>query len=633
MSNDREIKELIVLKKRIKEYPNFSDEEKTRLLHEIEQGKTFDFKTGYATIDRPWLQFFDMDKYYKMHNDKTVYQDILEINKNYLKDLAIMYFGSKISFKEMFEKIDETAKSLSEYGVKKGDFVTVCSAGIPELIYTFYALAKIGAVANLMAPNFEPNQMIDRICDCESDTLIVMDKFYPNIKNVIDKSSIKKTIVIPTLNSSPLRFIPKKKEIKLDYVNELWWNQFIKDGRKTGIPKTMPYEKDYPLCMVYSSGTTGASKAILLSNDSFQNSVLSYDPNTLDIIRGQKFYQIIPPWYSTGLNSSIHLPLHRGLIVFLDPRFEREAFVKNISKHNIDFTISPTSLYEGFLDEKLTKGKRVKSFTNPYEGGEPLPYELKTKIEDSLRKMGCDTTIRIGYGQCECGAQISTQTQNVNHPDGSVGLPIPGVTIGIFDDQFNELEYNQRGNILVDTRCGMLEYYKRPEATKNYFHTDEFGTKWSCTGDIGYLNENGDLFIEGRKEDYSIVNDRRIYNFDIEKALINEDDINICDCISMEPDGTSEGLALHIIFKENMKKEIQDNPEKLYERLYELQHTIYDKYHDIDMVPSHFKVRESFPIKPFGKRDTEALKKEKDGFIFIDNKNVLEKENKKVKRI
>ena len=145
----------------------------------------------------------------------------------------------------------------------------------------FYALAKIGAIANLMPPYFEPKQMSDRINDCESQTLIVMDSFYPTIKNSIKESSIDKVIVIPTLNSSPLRFLPKKKGIKLDYVNELWWNQFIKDGKRRKTPETFEYEKDYPLCMVYSSGTTGASKAIVLSHDSFQYSVLSYDANTV----------------------------------------------------------------------------------------------------------------------------------------------------------------------------------------------------------------------------------------------------------------------------------------------------------------------------------------------------------------
>lgn len=626
MSNDREIKELIELRNRIKEFPNFSDEEKIKLLHEIDNGKTFDFKTGYASIDRPWLQFYKMEEYYKIKNDKTIYQDILEENKEYLDTLALLYFGGKVTYKELFEQIDKTAKSLEEYGVKKGDFVTVCCAGIPECIYTVYALAKIGAIANLMAPYFDKKQMTERISDCESKTLIVMDKFYPEIKEAIQKSSIEETIVIPTLNSSPLRFIPKRKEIKLDYVNELWWNQFIKDGKQRTVPKTMDYVKDYPLCMVYSSGTTGASKAIVLSHDSFQYSVLSYEANTVDVIRGQKMYQIIPPWYSTGLNTSIHLPLHKGLIVFQDPRFEREIFVKNIIKEKVDYAVAPTSMYEGFLDEKLIKGKKLTNFQNPFEGGELLTTEVKTKIEDNFKKMGVDSTIKIGYGQCECGAQATSQSQHVKHVEGSVGLPIPGVTISIFDDNYNELPYKSRGNILVSTPCGMLEYYKNPEATKNYFYYDKQGRKWSCTGDIGYLAPNGDLFIEGRKEDYTMVDGKKIYNFDIENAIRSTEGIKDCDCIGKQNDAGGQELGLHIIPTKQLKEQF-NNYEALVEFISMIQHKIYDKYADINMVPSYFKIRDSFPYKPSGKRDIEALGKETDNFIYIDKNKILSSDN------
>lgn len=625
------LEELKEVRERIKDNKNISDEDKKRLLSEISEGKEFGFGTGYPTIDRPWLQFLDMDKY-DFVNDKTVYQDIVDVNKDYLDNLAIMYFGGKVSYDKLFKKIDQVAKSLEEYGIKKGDFVTVCSAGTPELIYVFYALAKIGAVANLMAPNFDSKQMIDRINDCESNTIIVMDTFYPAIKDTISKSNIEKTIVVPSLNSSPLRFFKKQSGLKLNYANELWWNQFLKDGKKRIVPETFEYEKDYPLCMVYSSGTTGAAKAILLSHDSFQNSVLSYDANSLDMYRGQVFYHVIPPWYSTGLNTSIHLPFHKGLTVFQDPRFQRDVFVNNIINNKIDLTVASTSLYEGFLDENLIKGKKVRGFSTPFEGGEPLSHELKGRIEDNLRKMGCDTTIRIGYGQCECGAAATTQTQNIDHPDGSVGVPIPGAQISIFDDDFNELKYNERGNILISTRAGMMGYYKKPEATEKYFYTDKFGRKWSCTGDIGYLGECGDLFIEGRKEDCSYVNGKKIYNFDIENAIKDESDIEICDCVSMISDGVEEGFALHIIFDKSKRDEYINNPDKLYNFFTKLQKKIYDKYQDIDMVPSHFKVRESFPIKPFGKRDTEAIKRETDGFIIVDKSNIVEKNKQKVKK-
>ena len=610
--------ELIELRNRVSV---LDDAEKDRVLAEINNGKEYDFNTGYATIDRPWQNYFRMENFYDIKNDMTVYQDIVKNNMDYLDNLALLYFGAKISYKELFDKIDQTAKALEEYGIKKGDFVTVSCAGIPECVYTVYALAKIGAVANMMAPYFDKDQMSDRISECESDTLIVMDKFYPEIKDAINNSSIKKVIVIPTLNSSPLRLIPSKK-IKLNYVNEIWWNQFIKDGKHRDVPETFDYVENYPLCMVYSSGTTGASKAIVLSHDSFQYSVLSYNANTVDVIRGQKMYQIIPPWYSTGFNTSIHLPLHKGLMVFQDPRFERDIFVKNIVKQKVDYAVAPTSMYEGFLDEKLIKGKRLVNFANPFEGGEPLTSETKERIEANFKRMGVDSKIKIGYGQCECGAQATSQSQHIEHVEGSVGIPIPGVMISIFDDDFKELKYGERGNILVNTPCGMIGYFKNPEATEKYFHYDEYGRKWNCTGDIGYMAPNGDLFIEGRASDYTVVNGQKVYNFDIENPIRPLKEIKNCDCIGRTNDEGTQDLALHLIFADNVKEQFVDDV--LIDKIRNYQRILFEKYGDINMVPCYFKVRDDFPYKPSGKRDIEALGQEKDGFIYVNNAYLLE---------
>lgn len=599
-----------------------SEDEKQKrdeYLAKLSNGELQGPQVGYPSIDKAWLGSLKVDKLSSIHNDKTIYQDIVESNKDNLDEIALMYFGSKITYRKMFENINKTAKSLEEYGIKKGDFVTICCAGIPECVYTVYALAKIGAISNLMAPYFEQDQMTERIKDCDSKLLIVMDKFYPQIKDATDKSSIENVVVIPTLNSSPLRFIPQKDKFKVTDSNEVLWNDFIKKGKNRQESKTFEYEKDYPLCMVYSSGTTGASKAIVLSHDSFQYSVLSYNANTIDIIRGQKMYQIVPPWYSTGLSTSIHLPLHNGVTIFQDPRFERDIFVKNIVKQKINYAIGPTSMYEGFLDEKLIKGKKLDNFHSPVQGGEALNQDLKDRIEANIKKMGVDTKIIVAYGQCECGAQATSQSQKIDHPANSVGIPIPGVIVTIVDDDFNELPYGTRGNIVVNTPCGMLGYYKKPEATEKYFHYDEYGVKWNCTGDIGYMGEHGDVFVEGRASDFTIVDNKKIYNFDIESPIRGLYDIKNCDCIGKPGDNGNRQLAIHIVFTDEYKTIYEHNQDLLIKRINEIQQLLYNKYNDMDYVPIYYKIREDFPYKPSGKRDIEKLAQETDGFITVDN--------------
>lgn len=573
-------------------------------------------RSGYPTIDKPWYVNYNKNELEKEIQKRTVFQEVYDNNIKFQKDLALEFFGSKINYSTFFKNIEMTAKAFKEYGIKKGDFVTICAAGIPETVYSFYALSKIGAVANMIAPHFEKKDLIARISDCESDTLIIMDEFYPELKEAIKGSRIKNIIILPTLNSSMLRFITKTYKIN-SFSNELYWNQFIKDGRKQKETETISYEKDLPLTMVYSSGTTGASKGILLSNDSFQNSIQSYPASGVDISRGQKFYQIIPPWYSTGLSTSIHLPLSYGTSVFMDPRFERDIFVKNIIKAKPNYCVAPTSMYEGFLDEKLVGNKNLSFFNYPFEGGEPLSNEVASKIEKVFKEHGSNAQLRVAYGQCECGAAITTQTQKAENTRGSVGIPLPGVTIGIFDEQFNELKYYERGQILANTPCSMIGYYKNEEATKEYFHIDKNGIKWNCTGDIGYIDEKGNLFVQGRATDYSIIDNEKIYNFDIENILMELDEIKMCDVLEFDNNGTKE-LAAHIIFTDKVQKEIEENPEYLEEKLFEIKQYIYERTNNEKMVPHRFKIRKSFPYAKSGKRDVSKIKEEKDGFILIE---------------
>ena len=599
------------LKKRIHNLKPEDLKERDIYLRGLAKGEIQGPLVGYQSIDKQWLKYYDLEDA-PAYEKKTVYQGLYDHNKDHLDDLAIEYFLSKITFKQLLSNIEKTARSLEANGVKKGDFITICAPGIPETVYSFYALSKLGAVANMIAPHFDKKDFIDRIEDCRSEILIVMDDFYDEIKEAVGNSKIKKVVVVPTLNSSPLKFISKKYKINKDN-HEIYWNQFIREGQDRNESSLIDYEPNLPLTMVYSSGTTGASKGILLSNDSFQNSINSYFESGLDISRGQKFYQIIPTWFSTGISTSVHLPLSCGASVYIDPRFEREIFAKNIVKAKPNYSVAPTSMYEGLLDNPILKNKDLSYFKNAFEGGEPLSRELAGRINQVFFEHGNDSSIKVGYGQCECCATITTQTDNTEHCNGSVGIALPGINIQICDSDYNEVMTGMRGQIIVDTPSSMLAYYKNEDASNNYFFIDASGKKWNCTGDIGYVDKDGNLFVEGRASDYSIINNEMIYNFDIEKIIKNVPGIEMCDVLSKKDDKEYDQLVAHVILDESIDS---TNSESI---LKEIQEKIFEATHNINMVPSIFKIRKEFPYAKSGKRDINKIKSETDGFIYIHN--------------
>lgn len=605
------------LKNKIEHLSSEELKKRDKYLQDISSGKIFGPMVGYQSIDKPWLKYYDLNKT-NDHENKTVYQCLFENNKNNMDDLAIEYFSAKISFKKLLDNIDKAARAFRKNNVKKGDFVTICAPGIPETVYSFYALSKIGAVSNMMAPYFDKNGFVERVADCNSKILIVMDEFYDEIKEAVKKSGIEKIVVVPTLNSSPFKILSKK--YKIDALNnECYWNDFVKEGIKENECEMVEYEKNLPLAMVYSSGTTGASKGILLSNDSFQNSVNSYFQSGLNISRRQKFYQIIPTWYSTGISTSVHLPLSCGASVYMDPRFERNVFVKNIIKAKPNYCVAPTSMYEGLIDNKKIKNNDLSYFNNAFEGGEPLSKEVANMINKVFKEHGNNSSIKVGYGQCECGATITTQTDNTQHCNGSVGIPLPNINIQICDANLNEVLTTNRGQIVVDTPSSMLNYYKNIVESNKYFYVDETGKRWNCTGDIGYVDYNGNLYVEGRASDYSIINGEKIYNFDIEKIIKKNKNIKMCDVLSKNYNNNCEKLVAHIILDDNVN-DIDD-----FNILRDLQNEIYNETNNLNMVPFIFKIRKDFPYAKSGKRNIQQMKNETEGFIYMDNN--LEKEN------
>lgn len=572
--------------------------------------------TGYPSVDKPWEHFYDGIEKRSIFLNSTPYQGLIKNNSSYPMEIALEYFGAKISFGELIKNTDCVAKSLEAYGVKKGDYVTICSTTTPEVIYAFYAISKIGAVANVISPFYTPEELMARIDECNSKLIIMVDKFLPKFKESLIKEADKKVIVLPMMNSSVLRFVSPKYKID-GSANEISWKNFIKHGANCKDSAVDPYEPQKPQAMVYSSGTTGASKGIVLSVDSFQKLINAYGNSGFDTSRGQKVYQNIPPWHSTGLSLGINFPLSFGVRVCIDPRFDHTVFVKNVLKFKPEYILTNTSMYQGFTFEKslkLMKGKSLAFLKYPVEGGEPLTEKDIANIESVFRSHGSNARLLNGYGECECGATVTTDITSHKFSNVASGIPLPNITtVAIFDDEFNELKYGERGNILVKTEIGMIEYFNNPKATAEFFYADKNGDRWSKTGDIGYMNEDGSLVVLGRKSDYSIIENIKIYNFDIERAILMSPKVKLCE-VQAHPDDKNK-LVAHIVWENDVGSALKQNPEKQLEVFAEIQKRVLDIMHLPEAVPHSFCVRDSFPSAHSGKRDVQFIKSNIDGII------------------
>lgn len=490
--------------------------------------------TGYPSIDKPWLKYYSEEAINTPLPECTVWENIYKRNKDHLTDTALLYFGKKISYGKMFSEIDKTAKALAYLGVKNGDNVAICMPAVPEAIYTILALNKLGANAGMLNPTFNEVQLTDRVNEMGAEVLIVVNELYATIQNVIPKTSIKHIVTCPATNSlgAFVRLVKKVKPIS----GTLRWNVFIRQGRGTSY-QTASYEKQKPAIMVFSSGTTGASKGIQLTNDGINATGCEYEYGGFGFRRQDIFFAQIPIWFSTGISVTVLVPLIHGVTVILEPIYDFELFYQHILKYRPNFLVTATGLLD-YLLNKQPRSEAYQQFKYLVAGGEYVAPSAEQKYNQWLSDNHNPHGLHKGYGMCECGGTV-TSTNESSNILGSAGIPLPHVTVAAFDlITGEEKRYGERGEIRVLTPCRMLGYYKKPVETAKYFHSDAHGNVWACTGDMGYVVEDGNVYVSGRIND-SYVNSsgKTVYLFDIERAVLDIPQVRQCKAIAHEISG------------------------------------------------------------------------------------------------
>lgn len=564
----------------------------------------FNRLSGYPSIDRPWLKYYSKEAIKASFPECTVWKNIYERNKEHLTDAALLYFGKKISYRKLFSEIDKTAKALTHLGVKNGDNVAICMPAVPEAIYTILALNKLGANAGMLNPTFSEEQLTDRVNEMDVNVLIVVNELYSIMKNVIPNTSIRHVITCPAVNSlgTFVRLIKKVKPIP----ETTSWNSFIRQGRSENY-QTASYEKQKPAIMVFSSGTTGASKGIQLTNDGINATGCEYEYGGFGFQRQDLFFAQIPIWFSTGIIVSMLVPLIHGVTVILEPVYNFELFYKHILKYRPNFLVTATGLLD-YLLTKQPKSEAYRQFKYLVAGGEYVAPSAEQKYNHWLSDNHNLHGLHKGYGMCECGGTVTSTNEHSNIL-GSAGIPLPHVTVSAFDlVTGEEKHYGERGELRVLTPCRMLGYYKKPAETAKYFLSDENGNVWACTGDMGYVTEDGNVYVSGRISDSYINSDgETVYLFDVERAVLDIAQVRQCKAIAHEINGKIMHICHTVLISgANQQQTLRMIKEHCAKKL--------DTAHQPVMIRLY---EDALPVAPSGKLDMNKMQKNTDCLIRL----------------
>lgn len=573
--------------------------------------------TGYASIDKPWLKYYSEEVIKSELPSDTIYSYLKNKNKDGLERTATEYFGNKLTYKQLIEKIEECAKSLTSLGVKKGDIVTICMPTTPEMVFVFYALSKLGAISNMIDPRKSEKEIEEYANEVDSKLFIGIDLVGEKLRNLKQNTSVENIVIVTPYESfkTPIKQIIKMKDkIQsktkrfIDTKECLNWDEFIKKGKiyKENIVDEI-YIEDYPVAIVHTGGTTGKAKGVILSNDNINRCAYQCEISGLDFKDKGTWLDIMPPFIVYGVGNGLHLPLSMGMKVILMPKFDPTKYDKIILKHKPNYMAGVPSHYGYLLTSKKLKNVDLSFIKTPIVGGDKMDYTLEKQVNEFLENHNCKTKIIKGYGMSEVDAAVSVCVTNEVNKLKSVGVPLSHSNMGVYDPETNkELTYNQPGEVRITGPNVMLGYYNNEVEENKILHTDEIGRKWIHSGDLGYFDEDGNLFVQGRYKEMIIRPDGfKVYPSSIEEIILLHPQVSECKVVGCRDYKESQGELpkAFIILKDNIKDE-----QKILEEIKNICINNLAEY----SLPYNYEIREKFPVTAIGKIDTIALKKEEE---------------------
>ena len=562
--------------------------------------------TGYASIDKPWLKYYPEGAENRPLPQKTLYQVIYEQNKDHQSDYAFNYFGKRITYGKLLCEIDRCARALVRLGVKPDDIVTIMGLSAPETFYVAYACNKIGAIINLISVLAGEQELVHYLNEAKSSVFIALDLFNDKIIKAIPQTGVKTVVNMSLAESMPLHIKAAfKLKTKVQKCDEFMsWKDFLALAEGQPPVKVFRFVPNRFSYLAHTGGTTGEPKGVMLSDEDL-NGIVDEHFVLFEHKRQTRWLNTIVPFVVYGFLMNAHVPLSLGMEVFLLPKTDAKKIPKILLKNHINYidTVPP---YISYLCQDTAFIHADLSFIEVCGlGGDGLTQELEDKVNNILRKNGAPYNIMNGYGATEVCAFACLNYYG--QFSGTLGIPVSRNIISIFEpDSQTELKYNEIGEICINTPYLMLGYLNNPEATDEAVKVHADGKKWFHTGDLGYITEEGAVYITGRIKRIILTEKdgmvSKIFPDRVEKLLNSKEEVEV-SCVVQQPGGSAEvRLTAHVVLKVQYRSESR----RIEQELRELCAAELPAY----SLPDKYVFRDAMPLTAVGKIDFRSLEKE-----------------------
>ena len=559
----------------------------------------------YASQAKPWLKYYDQKFIDQTLPALSAFEYVCQRSKNHLNDTALEYYGRKFTYADLIVNVKKTAAALRGAGVKKGDIVTVVSIMTPEIIALFYAADMMGATLNLVDPRYSVEGIREYIEEVDSHLLVCLNVVYERCRQAAKRTNVEKVIVLSPADSLPPVMAVGYKLTTPDknkYAsNVIRWKQFIKGGEGQSTAAE-PYDPDHACVVVHTGGTTGSPKGVMLTDDCFNGIALQFQAYPKLFHRGQKLMNVMPPFIAYGFACGIHLPLVLGFTVIIIPNLDPAKLGSLVLKYKPEHMFGVPTHYQQLAADPKLRDKDLSFIINYAAGGDSLSRGAEQTVNDFLAAHGARYPIAKGYGMTEVSS-AATVAAGLDNKPGSVGIPMVNTVVAAFEpgtDQ--ELPIGQRGELCISGPCLMKGYYNKPEETAILLRRHPDGRVWAHTGDMGYLDEDGFVFLDSRIKRMIIRHDGfKVFPSMIENVVSRHPAVHQCSVVGCTDKDHVQGRLpfVYIVLK-------ADTTAKKKQVIRELERMCAEELPEY-VQPVAYKFISSMPMTPVGKVDYRQL--------------------------
>ena len=508
-------------------------------------------------VKTPWMPFMNGIPAQLDYFEGSMCEAVENIAEKYPNVIAYDFMGSHTNYRRCVEEIHACARALRAAGVKENDRVTIAMPNCPQAVSMFYAVNMVGAIANMIHPLSAEGEIEFYLNDSKSVAALTLDQFYGKFANIRQNTPALKTLIVASIKDA-LNPVMKlgyaltegKKVPKLpEDGSYITWKQFIANGKSfTGDPRVNRVGAQ-PAVILYSGGTTGVTKGILLSNLNFNALGAQIIATNPIFTVGDKMLSIMPIFHGFGLGVSIHSMLVNGGRCVLVPRFTPQTYAELLRKHKPNFIAGVPTLYEALLRLDGLDDLDLSCLKGMFSGGDSLPVELKKRIDAFLKDHKATIEVREGYGTTEC-VTASCLTPSGLAREGSIGIPFPDTYYKIVMPGTEiEVPYGQEGEICLAGPTVMMEYVNHPKETADTLRKHADGLTWVHTGDLGVMDKDGYIYFRQRIKRMIVTSGYNVYPSQIEGILDKNECVHMSCVIGVKDPYKMQKVKAFIVLK------------------------------------------------------------------------------------